>query len=211
MASPLLVAHVVADAPATPTAASVLAALAPVLPSHMVPDELRWHETLPTTPNGKVDRRLLAAMVGGAVPSAGIPSAPPLPTAPRAVAPHAASPSPSVGPDELRDAVMETWAEVLRVESVDPDRSFFDHGGNSLQVVTLRERLETRLAMPVSLVDLFRHATVRDFVAAHSASQDGGAVTAPDQATPDPAIAPPSGDDRATRRADARRRARRRS
>ena len=117
--------------------------------------------------------------------------------------------------------VEDAWKAVLGVPAIDRNKSFFDHGGNSLQVVTLRDGLEQRLGRPVSLVDVFRYGTVNELAAAFA--DDGGAEPAPAAAAvPDPVPVPvgagngatprpvaASNNARANRRAAARQRARR--
>ncbi|HET9228560.1 MAG TPA: amino acid adenylation domain-containing protein, partial [Thermoanaerobaculia bacterium] len=95
------------------------------LPEHMVPAALVRLEALPLSPAGKIDRRGLPA-----------PAAEP-------VAPAAAPRTP------LEQLVAGIFSEVLGVEEVPRDASFFDLGGNSLlatQAVTLiQELLPVRL------------------------------------------------------------------
>jgi surfactin family lipopeptide synthetase A len=56
--------------------------------------------------------------------------------------------------------VSQIWAEVLG-NAVGRETNFFDAGGDSLKLVRLNERLNTRFGLTLKLVDLFRFATVR--------------------------------------------------
>ncbi len=160
-----LVAHLVAAEGARPEAdATIQQAIGATLPSHMVPERLQWHAVLPTTPNGKVDRKTLSQMDPTATPSTPV-AAPPaeVPAAPAPVqAPDASAPSATVSVADMAALIEDAWKAVLGVPAIDRNMSFFDHGGNSLQVVTLRDGLEQRLGRPVSLVDVFRHGTVNE-------------------------------------------------
>jgi surfactin family lipopeptide synthetase A len=68
--------------------------------------------------------------------------------------------------------VTAAWADVLRVDTVDPDLNFFDHGGDSLLLVRLHRRLSRDLAPYLEVNDLFEHPTVHaiaKFIASHTA------------------------------------------
>ena len=128
-------------------------ALRKTLPDYMVPSTFVVCDELPLTPNGKVDRRRL----------------------------------PDPGQEDLhrrayrgpRDATERTlcaiWQEVLRVERVGLDDSFFDLGGHSLLATQLVARIRERLAKTLPLDELFRNPTVAG-VAAHLAGADAGAA-----------------------------------
>ena len=107
---------------------------------------------LATTPNGKVDRLALAAepAVSGVVDSAGAPEAP-VAAVPRPAGAKAISGS-DMRSGELAALIDTAWSDTLKIDVIDRNRTFFDHGGNSLQVVTLREALENKLGRSISLV-----------------------------------------------------------
>jgi amino acid adenylation domain-containing protein len=108
------------------------------LPEHMVPADFSFLESLPLTPNGKVDRRALPApdpVRTGRAPAA----------APR---------------DEIEHRLAEIWAEILGLESVGVDQSFFDLGGHSLSAVRLMARIEDQLGQALPLSAVFQAATV---------------------------------------------------
>jgi thioesterase domain-containing protein len=98
---------------------------------------------LPTTPTGKVDVRALHAWELVASP----------------VASTLASSTP------LEQEVAATWAELLGVTHVDPDRDFFELGGNSLLAVRALQLAAERWGVDVSLSRYFAGITVRDVAA----------------------------------------------
>lgn len=51
------------------------------------------------------------------------------------------------------------WAEVLEREDVRPDDSFFDLGGHSILLVTVRSLARQRFGLDLQLADLFTHPT----------------------------------------------------
>ncbi|WP_166212939.1 non-ribosomal peptide synthetase, partial [Cognatiluteimonas telluris] len=104
-----------------PGAVSLQRQLERVLPAYMVPSAIVTVETLPLTPNGKLDRKALLAAHRH-----------------RATA-HAEFQPPSSA-DELLLARM--WSDVLRVDHIGRDDSFFALGGDSIRAIQLRARLQ---------------------------------------------------------------------
>ncbi|HVR97728.1 MAG TPA: amino acid adenylation domain-containing protein, partial [Thermoanaerobaculia bacterium] len=112
------------------------------LPEYMVPSAFVTLPAFPLTPSGKVDRRALAA------------SAAPEPwarEAARYVAPE--------GPVE--EMMAEIWSEVLRVERIGAEDSFFDLGGHSLLATQVASRIRAAFTVELPLQRLFEAATVR--------------------------------------------------
>lgn len=57
--------------------------------------------------------------------------------------------------DPLLQQVVAIWQELLGHQSVSADRSFFECGGNSLLLLTLREKLEQQFALSIDVAELF--------------------------------------------------------
>ncbi|GAB4192319.1 MAG: hypothetical protein OHK0022_06410 [Roseiflexaceae bacterium] len=109
------------------------------LPDSMVPSAVQLLESLPRTPNGKLNRSALPAL-----------------TVQRsALAVEYVAPA-----TELEQSLAGVWRELLRVERVGLHDNFFELGGSSLLIVQLRTRLREALGLEVSLVDLFRFPTI---------------------------------------------------
>ncbi|HEY0782417.1 MAG TPA: non-ribosomal peptide synthetase, partial [Thermoanaerobaculia bacterium] len=134
-----LAAYLVAAQPERFDAAALRDHLRRTLPDYMVPSLYMLLPALPLNANGKVDRAAL-----------------PDPEGQRA-APGAAYAPPE---GDLEAAIAQVAREVLRVDRVGRDDSFFDLGGHSLLMVRLSGELAERLARPVAVVDLFRCPTV---------------------------------------------------
>jgi hypothetical protein len=128
-------------------AADLLAALRPLLPEYAVPAEITLMAKLPLTPNGKVDA---AAVIQAARRDAG--------QVARQDGRNALS-----GPTE--HTIAGAWREVLGLPSVGPADNFFDIGGHSLAMATAAARLAERMDRQVTVLDLFRHPTVRELAA----------------------------------------------
>lgn len=115
-----------------------------LLPANMVPSVFVQLEALPLNPNGKVNRHEL----------------PPAETnIPLGVA--FAQPERPV-----ERTIAAIWQNVLGVERVGLDDSFFDLGGHSLSAVEVVRRAQAELSMPVALPMLFNYPTVRGFAEA---------------------------------------------
>ncbi|HYG64563.1 MAG TPA: amino acid adenylation domain-containing protein, partial [Thermoanaerobaculia bacterium] len=132
---------------------AALAVLGQRLPAWMVPPVFVTLESLPRTPGGKVDRRVLPAP--GAL-SAGVP-------AESFVAPRS----------DLERTIAAVWQEVLQLPRVGVQDNFFELGGSSLLLARLQSRLEKALGRELPLMELFRHPTV-EALARHLAGGEAG-------------------------------------
>ena len=68
----------------------------------------------------------------------------------------------SAGADSVLERVAATWCSVLNLDAVDPDTNFFDLGGNSFQLLMVKDKLDKALGMRTELVSFFRYPTVAD-------------------------------------------------
>src|SRR5277367_366724 len=116
--------------------AAVRTALAERLPSYMVPAAVVGLEALPLTVNGKLDKR--------ALPAPGYQDGD-----------HYRAPASAV--EEILAGI---WAQVLGVERVGADDSFFDLGGNSLSAMRLIAAVNSGLDAGLSVRTLFEAPTV---------------------------------------------------
>ncbi|MFC4950498.1 non-ribosomal peptide synthase/polyketide synthase [Pseudonocardia sp. GCM10023141] len=146
-----LVGYVVDGGEKPLTAAAVRATAADRLPGHMVPAVVMVLAALPSTPNGKLDRRALP------VPSIA------------AGAGRAPSTATEVGLAGL-------FARVLGVASVGLDDSFFDLGGHSLVATRLVSRIRAELDVQLSVRAVFDAPTVAGLAAVVDAATGGGGV-----------------------------------
>jgi amino acid adenylation domain-containing protein len=153
-----LAAYVVpSDAGRAPSADELRAHLARDLPAYMLPSAYVLLEGLPLNRSGKVDQRAL-------------PAPDRRPAADRLVAPASAL--------EARLAVI--WREVLKVDRVGVEDSFFDLGGHSLLLAQVHGQLLEALGRPLPLVKLFEHPTIRS-LARHLEGTSTAAARQPDR------------------------------
>ncbi|RMH48221.1 MAG: amino acid adenylation domain-containing protein, partial [Alphaproteobacteria bacterium] len=158
-----LVAYVVArKGAALPAEADMAAALAERLPQYMVPTRWVVLDALPRTLNGKLDRKRLpapddaAAMDPPARPEPGAPQGPA-----KALLPDAAA---------LDERLLRLFAEVLGIPGLDPDRSLFALGVDSLAIFRLAARLIDE-GLEVRARDIIAHPSVTELAAHLRASE----------------------------------------
>jgi amino acid adenylation domain-containing protein len=133
-----LVAYVVARAD-RPAVGALRAALAQTLPDYMVPSVFVFLDTLPQTPNGKIDRLALPA------PDAGRPR-----LAQSYVAPESAL--------EANLAVL--WAQLLNLDRVGVHDDFFELGGNSVLAVSMMAGIHAQHGRRLPLALLLEAGTI---------------------------------------------------
>jgi amino acid adenylation domain-containing protein len=168
-----LTAFVVPAGPVPPPAgfaAELRAALKRSLPEYMVPTVYAFLPELPLTPNGKLDRRALERLAPSSEESAGAGSG-----APRT---------------PLEELVAGLWCEVLGLERVGVDDSFFDLGGHSLLATRVISRLRQVLGADLPLRALFEAPTVAALALRVEEARAGG------RGIELPALAPAPRDDR---------------
>ncbi len=129
------------------------------LPEYMVPSTITIVPNLPAGPNGKVDAEALTKIVSANDP----------------VKPRAAA---SFGLSALERQLAQIWCEVLQVREVGRGTNFFDVGGHSLSLVEVQTRIQERLALKLSVTDLFLHPTIAG-LAEHLKEKLGGTPVAP--------------------------------
>ncbi|MYS82707.1 non-ribosomal peptide synthetase/MFS transporter [Embleya scabrispora] len=117
------------------------------LPEYMVPSRFVWLDRLPLKAHGKVDRALLPEPDAGVGADCG-----------ERVAPAGAT----------EEALVEIWCAVLDLAPVGVTDDFFELGGHSLLAMQVLARLRKVLppgSRQVSLLELFKHRTVRELAA----------------------------------------------
>src|SRR4029453_18247098 len=110
-----------------------------MLPAYMVPAAFVPLPALPLTPNGKVDRRALAAAS----------------EAPMRPAPATAAPAGS-----LEAQLIELWQEVLGVRPIGASDDFFELGGDSLTAARMAQQVADLTGSALPLGALYESPTV---------------------------------------------------
>lgn len=133
-----------------PAAQELKGHLACSLPAHMVPSLFVTVETIPLTPNGKVDYAALPA--------------------PRQKS-EEDKPQPAGAPDER---IAHAWRSVLSLDEVGAHDSFFDLGGDSLHAVALVGTLRES-GVDLEVQDVFEHPTIAGLAALASQRPEAAA------------------------------------
>ena len=135
---PGLVAYLVAEG-AVPIDSVLREHLEASLPSHMTPAHFVVLTELPLTPSGKVDRVALPPPQPKQQPSR-------IRVAPKS---------------EVEKLLAGIWSEILGVEDIGIDDSFFELGGGSLTLVRVQSMIGERAHRDIPIIVLFRYPTIR--------------------------------------------------
>jgi tyrocidine synthetase-3 len=134
-----LVAYIVAAGAAAPDIAEIRRTLQQGLPDFMVPSAFVELNGLPTTPNGKVDRRVLP---------------PPGTSRPTMETEY-------VEPQTMTEkAVAAVWQQVLRIERTGIYDDFFQLGGQSILAIQIIQRLNQTFEVDLPMRALFTEPTI---------------------------------------------------
>ncbi|MDO5757779.1 MAG: non-ribosomal peptide synthetase [Rhodobacterales bacterium] len=111
------------------------------LPAAAVPSRIMVRDALPLNGSGKVDRKQLAldCVEVAAAPRPG-----------------------SVPAQSLVQTIRDIWSDVLGRELPRQDKTFFEFGGTSLQLIVVHERLQQRLNQSFDIARLFEAPYARD-------------------------------------------------
>jgi amino acid adenylation domain-containing protein len=140
-----LIAHVVGTPGAAPSVGELRGFLAAKLPDHLIPASFVFHDALPLTRSGKVDRRALPA--------------------PDSARPHLDEEL--VAPSTPLERVLAgIWSEVLAVERIGIHDNFFELGGDSILALRVIARVRATLLVEVPVRVLFDEKTLGGMVGA---------------------------------------------
>lgn len=135
---PRLLAYLAPRRLPAPTTSELRGYLKTLLPEYMLPARFVTLDSLPRNLNGKVERRLLPAP-GRQRPALAVPFIPPA--------------------SELQAQLAGLWGEILEMDEVGVDDSFFELGGDSLSALGLSLQVESRYghALPMTY---FKNPTI---------------------------------------------------
>jgi acyl-coenzyme A synthetase/AMP-(fatty) acid ligase/acyl carrier protein len=134
-----LIAYVVPQPPGDLDLEQLRTFLVQRLPAYMLPTAFVTLDTLPHTPNGKLDRRALPA---------------PPPHRPHDETALVAPRTP------IEMALAQIWAELLGVERVGIDENFFALGGHSLLAIRVMARIRDAFQIDLPLPAIFEAPTI---------------------------------------------------
>jgi amino acid adenylation domain-containing protein len=147
-----LVAYLVTDQNPSPGTDDLRTYLKQHLPDYMVPSTFIFLETMPLTPNGKIDRKAL-----------------PQPNNSRpALTKSYAAPA-----TEIEQTIATIWQEVLDLQKVGRNDNFFDLGGHSLRMVQLHSKLKAQFEQDLPMIKLFEYPTIAAMAQFFGQGHDG--------------------------------------
>ena len=114
------------------------------LPEYMVPADFVFLESMPLTPNGKVDRQALS-----------LPETRDMETQKNFMAPR----------DQFESSMTRLWEQVLGKRTIGVRDNFFELGGHSLAAARLMGWVEREFGKKLLLTDLLQAPTVEELVA----------------------------------------------
>ncbi|WP_034328484.1 non-ribosomal peptide synthase/polyketide synthase [Alkaliphilus transvaalensis] len=109
------------------------------LPEYMIPAIILQVDTMPLTPNGKIDRKAL-------------------PEPRDFVKASSAYEAPS---SKIEEALVDIWKEVLSLDQVSINDDFFEIGGNSIKIIKLANEIEEKLAVKCPVTKLFLNSSIK--------------------------------------------------
>lgn len=130
-----LVAHLVPAGDARPADDEIRAALRAHLPDYMTPSSVVWHDSLPLTRNGKIDRGKLTALTPASQPGRTTTSA----------------------NHEIERKLIQLWASVLKLPatSIEPASDFYELGGDSLAGARVFTGIRKQFGVSITLDRLY--------------------------------------------------------
>ncbi|MGH9775269.1 MAG: non-ribosomal peptide synthetase [Candidatus Acidiferrales bacterium] len=134
-----LVAYWTAAHTPAPPASDLRNALLKKLPVHMVPSAFVQLDSIPVTPSGKVDRKLLSARTGMESPMGTCFLAP---------------------RDETENRLAAIWKDTLSLPEIGIEDDFFELGGHSLLVAKLSSRIEKEFGQRLTMAAIFEARTI---------------------------------------------------
>ncbi|MER6447514.1 amino acid adenylation domain-containing protein [Streptomyces venezuelae] len=144
------------------------AVLADLLPRHMIPTIIAELGRLPRSKNGKVDYRSLSFSAPAATRAAAEPD------------------------DALAATVRTLWADLLELDAVGWDDSFFQLGGHSLLALAMIDRVNALLDVRLVVDVVFANPRLRDFVGAVRTADRATAERVRDRVPADPSLPVPA-------------------
>ncbi len=158
-----LVAYWVAQPTLVATQAELAAWLNTTLPTYMIPSAFVMLESLPLSPNGKVDRRTLPIPAFNSGHDRAVAVAPRTPT---------------------EQVLAQLWCELLQVAQIGIHDNFFQAGGHSVLVVRMLAQVEQQFRRPLVLRDFVFNPTIAHLATLLDNAQAGALAVALSETQP---------------------------
>lgn len=114
--------------------------LSNVLPSYMIPDLFIQIESIPLTPNNKIDKKALSKIKIQNI--------------------EEVNETDYLSLNHIQKSLLKIWQEILKVNRISINDSFFDLGGNSLLLAVMHNRINKEFSKKISVADIFINSTI---------------------------------------------------
>ncbi|OYE00557.1 non-ribosomal peptide synthetase [Nostoc sp. 'Peltigera membranacea cyanobiont' 232] len=136
-----LVAYIVPQPQITPTVSVLSSFLKEKLPEYMIPSAIITLDSLPITPNGKIDRKIDRRALPEPEARTGIENSLVAPRTP------------------IEEKLAQIWAQVLRVEQIGIHDNFFELGGDSILSIQIISKAKVA-GIELTVKQLFANQTI---------------------------------------------------
>ncbi|MEV6927477.1 SDR family oxidoreductase, partial [Dactylosporangium sp. NPDC051485] len=82
----------------------------------------------------------------------------------------------TTNPDTIENTLTTIWQQTLHLNHINPHDNFLDLGGDSLDLMRVRARIDEKLGVHLSIAELFQHPTVRSQARAVAGRLPGSAA-----------------------------------
>jgi amino acid adenylation domain-containing protein len=130
------------------------------LPGHMCPEAYYFSQSLPVTPNGKLDTKTLEANVRADLTGS--------------------SEGTADWKNDLERKIAPLWSDLTKCKQIDRVADFFDVGGSSLSALRLITQLEIRFGVPIDLNELEGDLSISSLAVHIQAKLSTAKVTIPE-------------------------------
>ncbi|MDW9382508.1 MupA/Atu3671 family FMN-dependent luciferase-like monooxygenase [Chryseobacterium sp. JV558] len=110
------------------------------LPEYMVPTHFKVIDEFKLNTNGKIDRNALKNSKSKVT------------TLPEKITADASQP--------MSEVISNIWKSLLQLDTIDPNKNFFDLGGHSLLLIKMQASIEEILNIKISVIELFKYPTI---------------------------------------------------
>jgi polyketide synthase PksJ len=115
------------------------------LPQYMIPSTFIQVDQFSRTPNGKIDRKVLADI-------------------PEPKNSGCAIRSTTLLDSPLAEELLDIWKKILDCETVGIDDNFFDLGGDSISLAGVQTAIEKNLGLKIPVIELFQYPTISQLI-----------------------------------------------
>lgn len=122
------------------------------LPEYMIPSVFIETDSLPLSPEGKVDRKNLPLPTEEKIKSMIMPS--------DSFRKSRISWKPGLSYNETENTLINIWKDLLKIDKININDNFYEIGGNSILTVRMLSRVKSTLNTDIDLINMFTKPTI---------------------------------------------------